>query len=144
MDRGFSGWQPGSKAIDFYPRVAGDTARAGCGAPFLETFGRSPRQSVSSTQTKREPTLSQILHLMVCNTIEPRLGANGRLQALIEEDLPFETALEKLFILTLSRQPTESETNGLRRLMGNQVKDERVYRDLFWSLLNSTEFSFNH
>ena len=144
MDRGFSGWQPGSKAIDFYPRVAGDTARAGCGDPFLETFGRSPRQSVSSTQTKREPTLSQILHLMVGNTIEPRLGANGRLQAIIEEDLPFETALEKLFILTLSRQPTESETNGLRRLMGDQVKDERVYRDLFWSLLNSTEFSFNH
>lgn len=144
MERGFNGWQNGTKAIDFYPHMGGDTARAGCGDTFLETFGRSSRKSVSSTETKLEPTLSQILHLMIGNTIEPRLGANGRLKTIVETSDSPQTALERLFILALSRKPTESEATELRTLIGAATSDESVYQDIFWSLLNSTEFSFNH
>ena len=145
MPRYFSGWQKGTKAIDFYPRVAGDTGRAtGCGDVFMETFGRSPRKSVSSTDTKLEPTLSQTLHLMVGDTLEPRLGANGRVKEIVQGAETPEAVLEQLFILALSRKPTGSESTGLRKLIGEAVKDEAVYRDIFWSLLNSTEFSFNH
>jgi len=144
MQRDFVGWKKGSKAIDFYPRVGGDTMRAGCGDVFMETFGRSPRKSVSSTDTKLEPTLSQTLHLMVGDTLEPRLGANGRVKEIVQGTETPEAALEQLFILALSRKPTESESTGLRALISEAVKDEAVYRDIFWSLLNSTEFSFNH
>ena len=145
MPRYFSGWQKGTKAIDFYPRVAGDTGRAtGCGDVFMETFGRSPRKSVSSTDTKLEPTLSQTLHLMVGDTLEPRLGANGQVQEIVQGAETPEAALEQLFILALSRKPTEFESKGLRELIGDKVKDEHIYGDIFWSLLNSTEFSFNH
>jgi len=144
MRRDFVGWQKGSKAIDFYPRVGGDTARVGCGDVFMETFGRSPRKSVSSTDTKLEPTLSQTLHLMVGDTLEPRLGANGRVKEIVQGAETPEAVLEQLFILALSRKPTGSESTGLRELIGEAVKDEAVYRDIFWSLLNSTEFLFNH
>ena len=106
MERGFNDWPKNTKAIDFYPRTGGDTARAGCGDVFMETFGRSPRKSVSSTETKLEPTLSQTLHLMVGNTLEPRLGANGRLNRILKESATPEAALEQLFILSLSRTPT--------------------------------------
>ena len=29
-------------------------------------------------------------------------------------------------------------------LVGDKPKDPAVYEDIFWSLLNSTEFLFNH
>ena len=29
-------------------------------------------------------------------------------------------------------------------LVGQDAKNRRVYEDIFWSLLNSTEFMFNH
>ena len=32
----------------------------------------------------------------------------------------------------------------MRELVGEAVKDQAVYQDIFWSLLNSTEFAFNH
>ena len=32
----------------------------------------------------------------------------------------------------------------MRDLIGDAVKDQTVYEDILWSLLNSTEFAFNH
>jgi hypothetical protein len=29
-------------------------------------------------------------------------------------------------------------------LVGNDTKDRKAYQDIFWGLLNSTEFLFNH
>ncbi|MFT5192553.1 MAG: hypothetical protein ACI957_005609, partial [Verrucomicrobiales bacterium] len=36
------------------------------------------------------------------------------------------------------------ENAELRALIGAEAKDVAVYEDIFWSLLNSTEFAFNH
>ena len=91
-----------------------------------------------------EPTLSQTLHLMVGNTIERRLRANGRISAIAKQSATPKSALEQLFILTLSRKPTKTEINNLTNLIGQDQKDEDAYRDILWGLLNSTEFSFNH
>jgi hypothetical protein len=84
------------------------------------------------------------LHLTVGNTVQPRLRAGGRLQQLVESSETPESALENLFILALSRKPTGEEISELRSLIGSDVKDVAVYEDIFWSLLNSTEFAFNH
>ena len=32
----------------------------------------------------------------------------------------------------------------MRELIGDNVKDRKVYEDIFGSLLQSTEFGFNH
>jgi hypothetical protein len=32
----------------------------------------------------------------------------------------------------------------MRELVGDKTTDVAVYNDVFWSLLNSTEFAFNH
>ena len=142
--RRFGSWAAGTKAIDFYPRVGGDTARGDCGDSFLETFGRSPRKSVSSTDTQLEPTLSQTLHLMVGDTLETGLRSNKRLEAIIAHANSSAEALEDLFILALSRKPTKTEQNALLTFIESTPQEKEVYEDLFWSLLNSTEFSFNH
>ena len=33
---------------------------------------------------------------------------------------------------------------GLRKMVGKNAKDPAVYEDILWSLLNATEFNFNH
>jgi hypothetical protein len=33
---------------------------------------------------------------------------------------------------------------GLRAMVGENGKAPAVYEDILWSLLNATEFSFNH
>jgi len=142
-ERNFPGFAPKTPAIEFYPRTAGSTEGPHYGDPFFETFGRSSRASVSSTEVKPEPTLSQALHMTAGNTLEPRLDANGKLKKIVESSESPEEALEQLFILTLSRKPTGHELAGLTALIGDASKDVEVFQDIFWSLLNSTEFSFN-
>lgn len=141
--RNFPGFAPDTPAIEFYPRTSGSTEGPHYGDPFFETFGRSSRASVSSTEVKSEPTLSQALHMTAGNTLEPRLDANGKLKEIVEASESAEETLEQLFILTLSRKPTEHELSGLSELIGDAYKDVEVFQDIFWSLLNSTEFSFN-
>ena len=41
------------------------------------------------------------------------------------------------------RQPTESEKKKLTPLIASNA-DRKTYDDIFWALLNSTEFAFNH
>ncbi len=141
--RGFSGYPPNTKAINHYPRTNGSTGGPHYGDVFFETFGRSSRATVSSNELKLEPTLSQALHMTVGSTVQPRLAAGGRIKKIVENSDSPEKALEELFVLTLSRKPTAHELSGLGDLIGDSPKDVAIYEDIFWSLMNSTEFSFN-
>jgi hypothetical protein len=142
--RNLPGFAPGTRAIDYYPRTAGSTEGPNFGDVFFETFGRSSRATICACEIKSEPTLSQTLHLTVGNIVQSRLRAGGRLQQLVNSSETPESALEKLFILALSRKPTSEEISELRLLIGSGAKDVAIYEDIFWSLLNSTEFAFNH
>ena len=52
--------------------------------------------------------------------------------------------IEELFIRCLSRKPTAEELAAMLELVAEDVKEKAPYEDILWSLLNSTEFSFNH
>jgi hypothetical protein len=144
VPRNLNGFSPGTRAIDFYPRLSGSTEGPQFGEQFFETFGRSSRATVCACETKREPTLSQTLHMTVGETVQQRLGANGKLKTIVESSATPQETLEALFILTLSRKPTAQENSELLELIGSGAKDVAVYEDILWSLLNSTEFAFNH
>jgi hypothetical protein len=144
VPRNLNGFSPGTRAIDFYPRVSGSTEGPHFGEQFFETFGRSSRATICACETKREPTLSQALHMTVGETVQQRLGANGKLKAIVKNSATPQAALEALFVLTLSRKPTAQEYSELLELIGTDAKDVAVFEDIFWSLLNSTEFAFNH
>ena len=64
----------GTKAIEYYPRTAGDTTLPNYGHAFFETFGRSSRGTICACESKPEPTLSQSLHLLVGQTVAGRVG----------------------------------------------------------------------
>ena len=99
---------------------------------------------MAAAETKREPTLSQALHLAVGDSVRDRLSSGGVIKTLIETKSTPEDIIDELFIRGLSRRPTTKEMTAMRELIGDGVKDQAVYEDILWSLLNSTEFLFNY
>jgi hypothetical protein len=111
---------------------------------FLTTFGRATRETACSCEVKMEPTLSQALHLLNGDTSNSKIQQGGVIAALINEKLPAEQVIEKLYVRCLSRKPLPEELEALKPLFveGSDVK--RSLDDIFWALLNSREFLFNH
>ncbi len=52
--------------------------------------------------------------------------------------------IRKLFLSTLNRYPSRRETTSAQRLVGGSKNKLAAYQDLYWALLNSNEFVFNH
>lgn len=144
MPRRFDGFPEGTRAIEYYPRLSGSTEGPTFGDSFFATFGRSSRGTVCACETKKEPTLSQTLHMAVGDTVRDRLACRGEIKRLLEQGKSPEQLIEDLFIRTLCRQPTNEERQEMVALVGDTPKDPAAYEDIFWSLLNSTEFAFNH
>jgi hypothetical protein len=144
VTRRLPGFPEGTRAIDYYPRSSGNTSGPQFGDIFFKTFGRSSRATICACETKTEPTLSQALHMAVGDTLRDRLAADGKLKQLVESKKTPEEVIDELFIRVLSRRPTADESRSMRDLVGDAVKDHAVYEDIFWGLLNSTEFAFNH
>jgi hypothetical protein len=80
----------------------------------------------------------------VGDTVRDRLAAGGVVKALVETKSTPEDIVEELFIRVLARKPDGEEMAAMIALVGDSPKDPAVYEDIFWSLLNSTEFLFNH
>lgn len=142
-ERTYPNFPKGTKAIQFYPRTPGDTTLPLYGDDFFKTFGRSNRSSICSCETKVEPTLSQTLHLIVGNNIRYAIGA-GLVPKLIAANKTPSEIIEELFIRCLCRKPTAEELRSMLELVGDNPKDKKALEDILWSLLNSTEFIFNH
>lgn len=143
-ERGFSYFPRGTKAIQHYPRTTGDTEGPNAGDPFFATFGRSRRGSICVCETRVESNLSQALHLLVGDTIDGRIGSGQVVTKLLAAGKTPEDILDELFVRALSRPPSSQELKSLRELIGENVKDRKAYEDIFSSLLQSTEFAFNH
>ena len=64
----------------------------------------------------------------------------------IEANVPDEKIVEDAYLSALSRLPTASERQKLVELLKETKPEERraALEDLYWSLLSSREFLFNH
>lgn len=144
VPRVFPGFPEGTRAIEYYPRESGETEGPHFGDIFFATFGRSSRSTICACETKKEPTLSQTLHLSVGETVRDRISKNREVAKLLEGNFSADEILEQLFVRTLCRQPSEMERDALKSLIAESSDPMAVYEDVFWSLLNSSEFIFNH
>ena len=110
---------------------------------FLDTFGRSPRITVCAADIKTDPSLSQSLHLLNGPTVEGKIAQGGLIRRWINEKLTDEQIIEKIYVRTLTRKPTADE---MAKLTAIAKGDERAkaLNDIFWAVLNSREFVFNH
>ena len=109
---------------------------------YIQTQNFRPLFCIS--ETKKEPTLSQALHMAVGDTLKDRLSTGGKVKQFMLSQNTTEGIIEEIFIHTLSRRPTREEVESFGELIGDNVTDSAVYEDILWGLLNSTEFMFNH
>ncbi len=132
----FPGLPRGARAVDI--------ADGNSSTSFLTTFGRATRTSVCSCEVKIDPNLSQALHLLNGNTVQNKLQQGGVVKKLLKEGHSKEDVIQELYLRCFSRKPTPAEVAKLAAFFKAEEKPEQVLDDVFWALLNSKEFVFNH
>lgn len=111
---------------------------------FLTTFGRATRESVCSCEVKMEPNLSQALHLLNGDTVNRKIAQGNLVKRRLDEKKLPQDILEEIYIRCLSRRPTEAERTSLNEVLLENDDKQQVLEDIFWALMNSREFLFNH
>jgi len=111
---------------------------------FLTTFGRSPRLTVAAGESKTDPTLSQALHMLNGSTIQGKISQGGLVAGWLKEGLSPQQIIEKIYIRALSRKPTTAEVERLSAVVKESASVQQGLEDVFWAVLNSREFLFNH
>lgn len=112
---------------------------------FLTTFGRSPRVTVAECEATTDPSLSQALHLLNGSSVHNKINQGKVVEKMLkEQQMPPEEIVRSLYIRCLSRTPTETEMQDLQASLEAAPNVQQGLEDIFWALLNSREFVFNH
>jgi len=111
-------------------------------SPFLELFGRSPRDTGLESERNNKISAAQRLHLLNSSHIQRKLQA-PKLQALLQAKRNLPDLVTTLYLTILSRYPTAEEQQivaAYAKTAGNTTAGA----DLAWALLNSAEFQYRH
>ncbi len=114
---------------------------------FLETFGKPERILTCTCERSDEPSMTQVLHLANGKTLLEKLESNeGLIAKLLADNTPADQIIDSLYLGALSRKPTQDESQKLASVLAEAPAEERraVLEDLFWSVLTSREFLFQH
>jgi hypothetical protein len=133
----FANQPAGKRAIEIAdPAVA---------SPILETFGRCTRQNGCSSVQSPALSLRQALLLIGGDVVESKVThPNGYLANLLELKPAPEEIVENLYFRALCRPPTPEESSRWTAELKLSESPREAAEDLFWALLNSREFAFNH
>jgi Protein of unknown function (DUF1553)/Protein of unknown function (DUF1549) len=132
----FPGLPQGARAVQI--------ADGGISTYFLTTFGRATRETVCSCEVKLEPTLSQSLHLLNGDTTTQKIAAGNVVGKWLEAKKPPEALVDELYVRCVGRKPDDKERAKITAALAADPDKKRALEDLFWALLNTREFMFNH
>ncbi len=111
---------------------------------FLTTFGRATREDVCSCAVSMDPSLSQALHLLNGDVANARIQKGNLIGGWIDEGLTDSQIIDRLIIRCYGRKPIERERIELVADLQAKADRKQALEDIFWALLNSPEFIFNH
>ncbi len=119
---------------------------------FLTTFGRATRETVCSCEVSMQPSLSQALHLLNGDTVQSKITNGNLVKQMLDAKQPPEQIVKDLYTRCYSRQPNEKELAKLLTFLPQAHgttqpsvdETQKALNDLFWAMLNSQEFLFNH
>jgi hypothetical protein len=132
----FRGLPLGARAVQI--------ADGGTSTYFLDAFGRAPRDTVCDCEASTDPSLSQALHLLNGSATSGKISQGKVIDELLKDDATPQQALDRLFVRCLSRYPTEAERAELLASIDQAPSAKEGLEDVFWAILNSREFVFNH
>jgi len=114
---------------------------------FLKTFGRPERIITCECERSNEPSMVQVLHIMNGETLNTKLETKGnRIDKLLTAKTSDEKFIDEAFLSALARTPTPAEKSAILIILAETDPKEKrlVIEDLYWSILSSKEFLFNH
>jgi hypothetical protein len=114
---------------------------------FLKSFGRADRIITCECERTSMPSMAQALHLANGDTLNEKLRARGsRVEQLLAASLPDEKLIEEAYLASLSRFPTDEERKKILAVLAGADAAQRreAVEDLYWAILSSKEFLFNH
>ncbi len=111
---------------------------------FLTTFGRATREDVCSCAVTMDPSLSQALHLLNGDAANDRIRQGNLVGRMLEEGRPAGEIIDSLFLRCNGRMPSERERIETLVTVLDAADKKQALEDVFWALLNSPEFIFNH
>ncbi|MFO0942597.1 MAG: DUF1553 domain-containing protein [Pirellulales bacterium] len=132
-------------AIDSDSSVFVRLARYGNRNDFLRDFGDRGLDEFQSDAI----TITQRLVLMNGNLVAERTkedlvgNAATRIARFIKDD---KKAIETIFLSVFGRIPSGAEMDSMCRVLAEKYGGDRVraVNDIYWAMLNSTEFAWNH
>ncbi|HTU23890.1 MAG TPA: DUF1549 domain-containing protein [Pirellulales bacterium] len=116
-------------------------------AYFFKSFGRPQRASTCECERSSQPTMVQVLNISNGDTLNHKLeAADNRIDRLLAAGTPDDAVIDDLYLTALSRLPTADEKSHLlAALAASGEQNHRVLiEDLYWGVLSSKEFLFNH
>ncbi len=114
---------------------------------FLKSFGRADRVATCECERTNEPSMAQALHLANGETLNQKLAQkDNRLDALLASGKSTAELVDEAYWITLSRPPSERERDKAGALLASAPAADRraALEDLFWGLMSSKEFLFQH
>ncbi len=135
---------------DFYPMGyrALQLPDSNTASYFLTSFGRPDRVKTCDCERTNEPSMAQALHIANGDTLNQKLEAkDNRLDKMLAANLPTDRIVGDTYMLALSREPTEKEERAVTAILdGTKTPAEKrtALEDVFWGLMSSREFLFNH
>ena len=112
---------------------------------FLKTFGRNEREIICECERSNKPSMVQVLHLSNGDTLNNNLRSKQScVNTMITQGN--DDIIDEAYLLCLSRSPSDSERKRLQNIFEVAPETERrgVVEDLFWALMTSREFLFQH
>ncbi|MFO1489948.1 MAG: DUF1553 domain-containing protein [Kiritimatiellia bacterium] len=114
-------------------------------SPFLDMFGRPPRDTGLVSERSNEVSDTQILHLLNSTHIQQKIESGPAIQALQNSKKEVPTLIDEIYLSLLSRHPSdEDRTTAVAHFKDGGRKRHEAVNDLVWALLNSREFLFRH
>ena len=109
---------------------------------FLDTFGRSLRESPCECGSSGDPTMAQALHLLNAPEIEAKIqSSEGLVTTLNNSSLSTAELIDEISLQVLGRLPNAREQQIGRQLLGNGNRRQGI-EDFLWVMMNSYDFLF--
>jgi hypothetical protein len=134
----FKDYPPGTRALQL-PDSSVDSY-------FLRSFGRPDRINTCECERTALPSMAQALNLANGDALNQKLQAkDNRIDQLMAAETADEKLIEDLYLSALTRYPTATETKELTAVLAEAKTDRRrAVEDLYWGVMSSNGFLFNH
>ena len=115
-------------------------------SPFLEMFGRPARGSGLLSERSNSATDAQRLYMLNSTDIQNAVRNSPHLQQIIgAHQGDRQSLIRELYLLILSRYPTEEEMATISaHFEGTGLGLREGVADIAWALINTREFLYRH